>query len=106
MAEFFEAAMVICFGCSWPLNLYKSIKTKSTKGKSLFFLILIDLGYVAGMLSKICNASFDWPHKWWVFSLYVLNFTMITADLVLYFINHSKEKRIERQSAADTLDKE
>lgn len=96
MVEFFEAAMIICFGCSWPLNLYKSIKTKSTKGKSLFFLILIDLGYVAGMLSKICNPSFDWGNKWWIFSLYVLNFVMISADLILYFVNRSKEKKIEK----------
>lgn len=93
MVEILEAIMLICFGCSWPLNLYKSIKTKSTKGKSVFFLILIDVGYVAGMLSKILNNSFDWTNKWWVFALYCLNFSMVTADLILYFINRHNERK-------------
>lgn len=93
MSEILEAIMLVCFGCSWPLNLYKSITTRSTKGKSLPFLILIDVGYIAGMLSKILNAGFDWSSKWWVFALYVLNFTMVTADMTLYFINYAKERK-------------
>ena len=29
MTNFLEAAMLICFGLSWPLSLYKNIKAKS-----------------------------------------------------------------------------
>lgn len=93
MVEILEAIMLICFGCSWPLNLAKSIRTKSTKGKSLFFLILIDIGYIAGMASKIINPDFAWESKWWVFMLYCLNFSMVTADLILYFINKHRENK-------------
>ena len=96
MAKILEAAMLICFGCSWPVNLYKSIKTKSTKGKSLLFLILIDVGYVAGMASKIIDPYFVWSKNWWVFALYVLNFSMVSADLVFYFIN---KKRASKEPA-------
>ena len=37
----FEAGMLLCFGAAWPMNIIKSIKTKSTKGKSLPFLLTI-----------------------------------------------------------------
>ena len=92
MAEIFEAIMLVCFGCSWPFNLVKSIRTKSTKGKSLLFLFLIDIGYVAGMISKIVNANFDWSSKWWVFALYIINFSMVTADMIMYFVNKKRER--------------
>ena len=88
-----EAVMLICFGCSWPFNLIKSIKTKSTKGKSLLFLILIDMGYVAGIVSKIISPTFNWPTDWWIFVLYCLNFTMVLGDLIMYFINRNREQK-------------
>jgi len=91
-AKILEIVMLVCFGCSWPLNVYKSLKTKSTKGKSLFFLILIDLGYVAGMIGKSVNEKFVWATDWYVFAFYVLNFSMVTFDLILYFINWRREK--------------
>ena len=55
LAKIFEVIMLICFGFSWPFNLIKSIKTRSTKGKSLLFLILIDIGYVFGICSKLVS---------------------------------------------------
>ena len=39
--SFFEAVMLICFGLAWPLNIIKSLRTKSTQGKSVLFLIVI-----------------------------------------------------------------
>ena len=49
----FEATMLICFGAAWPMNIAKSLRMKSTKGKSLSFLLTIELGYVAGITHKI-----------------------------------------------------
>ena len=46
IAKVLEAIMLILFGISWPFNLMKSIKTRSTKGKSLLFLVLIEVGYM------------------------------------------------------------
>lgn len=83
MAEYLEAAMIILFGCSWPNNIIKSLKTKSTKGKSLAFLILIDIGYACGILSKLIAGNY----KWWVLAIYILNFVMVSIDLILYFYN-------------------
>ena len=50
MAGITEAIMLICFGVSWPVSAYKSYKARQTGGKSLLFLILIDLGYVVGLI--------------------------------------------------------
>ena len=92
IAKILEATMLILFGISWPFNLMKSIKSKSTKVKSLLFLILIDLGYIAGITSKFFSTTFVWKTDWWVFAIYVINFLFVTADLIMYFINKSREK--------------
>ena len=44
MPEIFEILMLVSFGASWPLNVIKSYKARTTKGKSIFFLILIEVG--------------------------------------------------------------
>ena len=92
VAKILEATMLILFGISWPFSLLKSIKSKSTKGKSLLFLCLVDLGYVAGITSKFFSTTFVWATDWWIFAIYVINFSFVTADLIMYFINRSKEK--------------
>ena len=52
-AEILEILMVVCFGCSWPMNVRKSYLARTTKGKSLGFLIMICIGYVCGIASKV-----------------------------------------------------
>ena len=89
MSDILEIAMLVCFGASWPLNVIKSYKARSTKGKSLGFLILIIIGYVAGIISKFANPAFmdAIAQKWYVLFFYFLNLTMVSADLALYFRN-------------------
>ena len=93
IAKVLEAIMIILFGISWPFNLAKSIRSKSTKGKSLLFLILIDVGYLAGLTSKFFSESFVWNIDWWIFVIYSINFTLVSADLIVYFLNKSREKK-------------
>lgn len=89
MSEIFEIAMIALFGASWPMNVLKSLKTKSTKGKSIAFLTMIFTGYIFGIISKIMEPSF----KWYVMFFYVLNLVMVGADIVLYIINYNREKK-------------
>lgn len=91
MTEFFEILMIVSFGFSWPLNVIKSYKARTTKGKSLFFLILIFVGYIFGITSKLLAPSF----KWYVMFFYVLNITMVGLDLLLYIRNYSLDKKQE-----------
>ena len=84
MPEILEIIMIVCFGCSWPMNLMKSYKARTTKGKSLAFLILICIGYVSGIASKIIGGSF----KWYVMFFYVLNLCMVMMDVAMYARNY------------------
>ena len=94
MAEFLEVVMIVSFGASWPLNVIKSYKARTTKGKSLAFLCLILFGYVAGITSKLINEAYmaAFAQKWYVLFFYVLNFVMVAADLLLYFRNAKLDK--------------
>ncbi|MBP9024120.1 MAG: hypothetical protein KBH06_13025, partial [Spirochaetes bacterium] len=49
----FEMGMMISFGFAWPFSIYKSFKSKSTKGKSIHFLLIVVFGYVCGLIHKI-----------------------------------------------------
>jgi len=82
MSELFEALMIISFGISWPISISKSIKSKTAKGKSLFFLVLILLGYICGITGKLVSRNITY-----VFIFYVINFICVTIDLCLYFHN-------------------
>ena len=97
MAEFLEILMIVSFGASWPLNVIKSYKARTTKGKSLAFLCLIFFGYIAGISSKLINETYmaNFASKWYVLFFYVLNFIMVGADLVLYFRNKKLDKKAE-----------
>ena len=94
VAKILEAVMIVLFGISWPFNLMKSIKSKTTKGKSLLFLLLIDVGYLAGITSKIVSETFVWSTDWWIFMIYVINFSLVSADLIVYFINKNRENMV------------
>ena len=89
MAEFLEVVMIVSFGASWPMNVIKSYKARTAKGKSVAFLLLILFGYIAGIASKLINEAYmaQIAEKWYVLFFYVLNFTMVGVDVVLYFRN-------------------
>lgn len=97
MAEFLEVLMIVSFGLSWPMNVIKSYKARTTQGKSLAFLCLIFFGYIAGITSKLVNEAYmaQLNTKWYVLFFYVLNFIMVGTDLLLYFRNKRLDKRTE-----------
>jgi len=51
-----EAAMLICFGVSWPVDIYKAWTSRRTEGKSLAFMCLIFVGHLAGVAAKLTRA--------------------------------------------------
>jgi hypothetical protein len=77
----FEVIMLICFGAAWPFSIYKSYISRSVEGKSAVFLIVVLIGYVAGILHKLFY-QYDM-----VIYLYLLNFVMVLMDFVLYLRN-------------------
>ena len=97
MAEILEIIMVVSFGASWPLNVMKSYKARTTKGKSLGFLCLIFFGYIAGIASKLVNPAYmdAFAEKWYVLVFYFINITLVSVDLGLYFRNRRLDRARE-----------
>ena len=86
MVGIFESLMLICFGISWPISVWKSYTSRSTKGKSVIFTSAIILGYLAGICGKIAGGNINY-----VLALYILNLCFVSVDFALYFINKKRE---------------
>ena len=78
-AHLFEAGMLVCFGFSWPLNVVKAYKARTTKGTSLAFIFLIITGYVAENKKKIINHQFNY-----VLAVYFLNLANVMVNIFVY----------------------
>ena len=105
MAEIFEIIMLILFGVSWPVNIVRSVRAKTAKGKSVLFLILILVGYFAGITAKLLNPVYldSIADKWYVLFFYILNTVMVAVDIGLYFRNRHLDALKEKQAVqADT----
>ncbi len=74
-----EILMLLCFACSWPVSIIKSLRTKIVTGKSPLFMSIIMLGYIFGIINKLVS-NFDI-----VIYLYIFNFLIVGFDLFLYF---------------------
>ena len=104
LAEILEVLMIVSFGASWPFNVMKSYKARTTKGKSLTFLCLIFFGYIAGVVMKAIKiaiaaelvgiAAFI---SWLALGVYILNLLMVGTDLALYFRNKRLDKLAEEK---------
>lgn len=83
----FEIIMLVCFGAAWPFSIYRSAKARSTKGKSLLFMVVVAVGYVAGIANKLVY-NFDG-----VVFLYLLDLALVSIDMILYARNCRLENR-------------
>ena len=77
----FEVVMLVCFGAAWPVSIYKSYTSRQNSGKSFFFLVIVFIGYLSGIIHKLVYST-DY-----VIALYILNFAMVFADMMLYIRN-------------------
>ncbi len=86
----FEILMLICFGAAWPFSIYKSYKSKSVAGKSPYFLVVLIIGYISGILNKV------FYHYDQVIYLYVLNLCLVSTDFALYLRNLKLQEKIDK----------
>ncbi|MCK4958343.1 MAG: hypothetical protein KAT00_03065 [Planctomycetes bacterium] len=89
----FETVMLICFGAAWPASIYRSYVSRTTAGKSIVFLAVVFVGYLAGIGHKVTH-NLDA-----VTLLYALNAVMVSIDIMLY----GRNRRIEKLSTLDNL---
>jgi CDP-diglyceride synthetase len=85
-ADILESAMIICFGLSWPMSIIRSVRSRSTKGKSLMFMCFIAFGYLCGIASKLMTHTYNLA-----FWFYFPNVIMVCTDIGLYFRNKKLE---------------
>jgi len=91
MSEILETLMLVCFGISWPLTVYKSYKTGTAKGMSKPFILLIICGYIAGITAKIINDKINY-----VLVAYIINLMIVSVDLAVYYRNRHLDKLREK----------
>ena len=95
-----EIAMLCIFGASWPFNIAKSIHSKTAKGKSVIFELLVILGYCFGLFGKIWAYMLSGilSYSTW---FYVADIAMVVIDVLLY-VHNTKLDRI-RDVTANTV---
>jgi len=87
----FEMVMLLCFGCSWPFAIAKTIRSKTVEGKSIVFIVLIFIGYLSGIVYKLVG---EFDNVIW---LYATNGSLVFTEIVLYFrYNRSDVHRLTR----------
>lgn len=110
IAQLFEAIMIILFGLSWPISIRKSWKSRTAKGKSLFFEVFLAIGYVFGISKFFINYSVlseagEKPsglfYLAWVF--FFINFISIMTDILLYFRNIKLDKARDAGELVDDI---
>ena len=97
MADVFELLMIVCFGVSWPLNIYKAWKARTTKGSSVQFYFLILVGYLFGITSKIIKLNNGISTPWYVWFFYILNSVIVTIGILIWFRNRRLDRLAGRQ---------
>lgn len=88
MGSIFESIMLICFGLSWPLNVIKAYKARTAKGTSLIFILLIIIGYIAGITAKVVTNQVNY-----VLIVYLLNLLIVSMNVIVYFRNVSLDRK-------------
>ncbi|MFA5006276.1 MAG: hypothetical protein WC509_02250 [Candidatus Izemoplasmatales bacterium] len=92
--QFFEIAMLLLFGASWPVAVVRAYRARTAKGASLTSAILILVGYSMGIVNKLVNGSVNY-----VLGFYVLNFTIVSIYCLMLWRNI----RIDRNRDAKTV---
>ena len=89
-----EIGMLVAFGCSWPFNIMKSLKSRTAKGKSVIFEYIVVFGYVIGLLGKLISYQRTGVLAYSIW-FYFADIAMVATDIVLYYRNAALDRRRE-----------
>ncbi|MBE9637486.1 hypothetical protein [Salipiger mangrovisoli] len=82
MSGVLEAIMLVAFSTGWYCSIYKMMRQREARGKSLPFVLVIGFGYLCGVASKLLlwrETGVLPPIVW----LYTLNALVIAVDASL-----------------------
>ena len=86
-----EIGMLIAFGASWPFNIAQSWRSRTARGKSVVFEVLVIVGYLIGLFGKLYayRQTGTLAYSVW---FYIADILMVSVDLVLYCVNARRDK--------------
>ena len=87
LSEIFETCFLLCFAVAWPVNIAKSLRARTAKGKSVAFEFCVLIGYFFGIAAKLVD-----DHLSYVVVFYVINTLMVLIDSALYYRNVRLDK--------------
>ncbi len=100
ICELLEALTILSFGISWPISIRKSYISRTAKGKSLMFEVIIFIGYLIGLVRKFIQLfmlNADGFIFFLGFFFYFMNACMIFIDMMLWKRNRKLDA--EREAA-------
>lgn len=77
-----EMVMLLCFAVAWFPNIHKAWVSRTAKGVSLPFMIVVLVGYLAGITHKLLYGLDI------VLAAYLLDTLLVLIGISLYFRNH------------------
>ena len=83
ISNMLEAVMLLCFAAAWPASIIKSWTCRTRKGKSLFFLLIILIGYIAGIAKVLVGNGAAY-----MLIPYTFNTALVACDIMLYYRNY------------------
>ena len=90
---------LLCFAAAWPVNIAKSLRSRTARGKSVAFEIIVVVGYLFGIAAKLVD-----DHLSYVIVFYVINTLLVSVDIALYFRNARLDRiQAQRNSAEHSL---
>lgn len=92
MQQVFEMLMLILFGLSWPFNISKSVRSRTARGKSIQFELVIIAGYLCGIAGKIAGHNVTY-----VLAFYIIDIAMVSIDLCLTLRNRALDRVSDRK---------
>ena len=96
-----EIGMLIAFGASWPFNIAKSWRSRTARGKSVVFEIIVVFGYLVGLTGKFITwhrtGTGVWAYSIW---FYLADILMVLIDIGLYVRNTSLDRKEDGRAAA------
>ncbi len=82
-ANVLEIIMLVCFAAAWPASIHKSWTSRTRKGKSLSFMLIILTGYTAGIAKVLVSRT-----AVYMLIPYTLNTMLVLCDVALYYRNY------------------
>lgn len=85
-----EALMLLCFAVAWIPNIHKAYTSRTARGVSLPFMVVVLAGYLAGVVHKVLYGLDG------VLVIYLLDTALVLAGIALTLRNRALDRRAEQ----------